>query len=112
MKQNTNLNLFAQLITLPFVIIMIVLLLGSITGYKDNENNIDKNTVKDTVEKYVIQCYASEGAYPPDLAYLSEHYGLILNEDKYIYEYDIFASNIMPDIIIHDAFDTDSRRPQ
>lgn len=105
MKQNNSLSLWAQIITLPFVAIMVILLAGSITGYKDNEANIDKSTIEDTVEKYVIQCYASEGAYPPDLDYLAENYGLILNTDKYIYEYDIFASNIMPDIIIHDAFE-------
>lgn len=81
---------------------MIVLLMGSIADYDKKDKVLNKNSVQETVDKYVIQCYASEGAYPPDLDYLAEHYGLILDEDRYIYDYDIFASNIMPDIYIID----------
>lgn len=105
MKRNHSINLVAQLISLPFIVIMVLLLVGSLAGYEDNEANIDQHNIEATVEKYVIQCYASEGSYPPDLEYLTTHYGLILNEKKYIYEYDIFASNIMPDIKIHNAFE-------
>lgn len=100
MKKTYRLNIWAQIVTLPFVIIMILLLLGTVSDYDKTEARLDKSSVEQTIEKYVVQCYASEGSYPPDLAYLTEHYGLILDEDRYNYEYDVFASNIMPDIIV------------
>lgn len=103
MKRSKNrLNIVSQIITLPFMAIALVILVQSLSGYGATNTALNKSNVQDIVEKYAIQCYASEGSYPPDLAYLVEHYGLILDEERYIYDYDIFASNIMPEIIIHD----------
>ncbi len=45
-------------------------------------------------------CYAAEGAYPPDISYLCEHYGVQVNENKYKVFYDAFAENLMPDITV------------
>ncbi|MBN2222724.1 MAG: hypothetical protein JW708_10995 [Vallitaleaceae bacterium] len=54
--------------------------------------------IESVIRKYAIFCYAQEGSYPNDLSYLEENYGLIIDEEKYLYYYEIFASNIMPDI--------------
>lgn len=103
MKRSKNrLAILSQIMTLPFIAIALIILIRSISGYGATNNALNKSNVQDIVEKYAIQCYASEGSYPPDLNYLVEHYGLILDEERFIYEYDIFASNIKPDIIIHD----------
>ena len=101
-RSRYRLNILSQIMTLPFLAIAFFMLVQSASGYTDTSYSISKANVKDIVEKYAIQCYASEGSYPPDLDYLVEHYGLILDEERYIYEYDIFASNIMPEIMIHD----------
>ncbi len=50
----------------------------------------------EAIEKSVMQCYALEGSYPPNLEYLEQNYGLILDRDKYVYQYDIIAGNIHP----------------
>lgn len=57
-----------------------------------------REAVRDAVVRSTVQCYAVEGVYPPNLAYLEEHYGLRVNQDTFIVSYDIFASNQMPDI--------------
>ena len=49
-----------------------------------------------------MACYASEGFYPPDVAYMQEHYGLRYNADLYTVRYVRFASNLMPDITVLD----------
>ena len=54
--------------------------------------------VRDAVKNAALTCYAVEGAYPDDLEYLREHYGLGYNEARYMVYYDAFASNVMPDI--------------
>jgi hypothetical protein len=50
--------------------------------------------------KAAVQCYALEGSYPPDLNYLKDHYGVILNETKYFYFYEAQGSNILPKIMV------------
>lgn len=54
--------------------------------------------VRDAVKNAALTCYAVEGAYPDDLDYLREHYGLGYNEERYLVYYEAFASNVMPDI--------------
>ena len=51
------------------------------------------------IRRAAVSCYASEGIYPPTLDYLTEHYGIQV-EERYIVHYDCFASNLMPDITV------------
>ena len=78
-----------------------------INSLSDYEEKLAVNTLKDletTISRYALQCYATEGAYPPSIDYLVDHYGLIVNEDKYIYEYEAIADNIRPSITVHFQF--------
>lgn len=77
-------------------IAILVIIFGGIDSYDNSFDAVETERIQAVVEKYAIQCYATEGAYPPDVFYLQEHYGLILNEDKYIYEYEAVAENIKP----------------
>lgn len=54
------------------------------------------NVAEAAIERAVMQCYALEGAYPPDLKYLAKNYGLILDPQNYVYQYEIVAGNIHP----------------
>ena len=56
--------------------------------------------LEEQVRRAAVSCYASEGRYPQELAYLVEHYGLMVDETRYNVMYDAFASNIMPDIAV------------
>ncbi|MDO4800303.1 MAG: hypothetical protein Q4A52_07315 [Bacillota bacterium] len=53
--------------------------------------------IEDAIRKAAVTCYAIEGSYPP-LAYLVEHYGVVLREDRFYYHYEMVASNILPSI--------------
>lgn len=55
-------------------------------------------SVKDAVLRSAVQCYAVEGAYPNSLAYLEDHYGLVINHERYIVSYQAFASNVAPNV--------------
>ena len=52
------------------------------------------------IRRASVQCYAIEGRYPPSVEYLEEHYGIVVDSDKYAVFYDGFASNLMPDITV------------
>ena len=60
--------------------------------------NAETELVRDAVRSAVLTCYAVEGAYPANLDYLKDHYGLAYNEKAYMVMYDAFATNIMPTI--------------
>ncbi len=58
-----------------------------------------REQLETALRRSAVACYAAEGIYPPTLEYLTEHYGVQIGEE-YIVFYEIFASNLMPDITV------------
>ncbi len=54
--------------------------------------------IREAVRRSALQCYVVEGAYPPDLQYLEDSYGLQINTEDYYVVYECFASNLPPTI--------------
>lgn len=52
------------------------------------------------VRQAAVSVYALEGAYPATYEDLKDRSGIDVDEDKYTVFYDIFASNIMPEITV------------
>ena len=56
--------------------------------------------MEEAIRRSAVACYAAEGIYPPNLGYLTEHYGIQIDETKYTVIYEVFAENLMPDITV------------
>ena len=56
--------------------------------------------MRSAIQKAVVNCYAIEGVYPPDIEYLEDHYGIVLGNDKYVVHYELAGSNVMPSVEI------------
>ena len=84
---------------LMFVAVVSVVLL-LISGMEQRVDLEQTRRLEDTVRRAAITCYAVEGRYPPTLAYMTEHYGVMVDEDRYIVRYDVFAENLMPVISV------------
>ena len=54
--------------------------------------------IRPAVLRSAVECYCVEGAYPESLGYLEENYGLNVNHRDFIVTYEVFASNVAPDI--------------
>lgn len=59
-----------------------------------------KQRLEEALRRTAVTCYASEGFYPPDAAYMREHYGLKWEEERYTVRYELTAANLMPDITV------------
>jgi len=57
-------------------------------------------TLRESIQRATVQCYAVEGRYPPDVKYLEEHYGIKIDQKRFHVFYEGFASNIIPDITV------------
>jgi len=56
--------------------------------------------LEESVKRAAVQCYAVEGSYPESLAYIEKRYGVYIDRTRYAVHYEIFASNILPDITV------------
>ena len=53
-----------------------------------------------SIRRGAVQCYALEGAYPEDISYLKQRYGVAYDSELYYVDYTYLASNLMPDITV------------
>lgn len=100
-KWKTNGNYKREMLQMGIVTLLIVVFIvigGRQTSVHTAEEQ--QGLVEDAIRRAVVQCYAIEGMYPPNMAYLEDEYGIKIDEEKYIVHYEVFASNIMPDIIV------------
>ena len=86
------------------VILLMVLLLAGVwlvvSRLSNTQSSAQTQFVEDAVRNAALTCYAVEGAYPDDLDYLRENYGLAYDESRYMVSYDAFAINQVPAIFV------------
>ena len=70
------------------------------SNVKKGNGTEEKKQLEEAIRRSVVTCYATEGVYPPDFAYVKEKYGILVDESRYVVVYDAFAENLMPDITV------------
>lgn len=85
------------------LILIVVLLSFFVLGLENIQSSNDAEQTRlleNAVTRSITACYALEGAYPPNIAYLTEHYGLAYDEAQYFIDYQYIGANLRPDVTI------------
>lgn len=85
------------------VLLVIVLCAAVVVGFTSVNKNLREQgeaSVRNAILNSAKQCCAIEGSYPSSVAYLEENYGLVINRNNYTVTYEIFASNVMPSVVV------------
>ena len=56
--------------------------------------------LEESVMRAAVQCYAVEGRYPDGIQRIEKRYGVYIDRTRYAVHYEIFASNILPDVTV------------
>ena len=72
----------------------------SLDSVQERQGAEGRQQLETALRRAAVACYAAEGVYPPTIEYLQQHYGVQIEEEKYIVFYDVFANNLMPDITV------------
>ena len=85
---------------MPYIIFVLIfaVFLGGVQSTAKSEEEEALRAVNESISRAVLSCYSIEGRYPATFDYLKENYGLSVDESRYVVFYQIYASNIMPDI--------------
>ena len=101
MRKKKSKNAIVIIIVEAAILIAIfAMIISSINSLKRDSSSEGARQLESSVRRAVMACYASEGVYPPNIQYLQDNYGLLLNSSKYAVKYLVFAENIMPDITV------------
>lgn len=78
----------------------VLLFSAALTRLEDSREAQGRQRLEDSVRRTAVSCYASQGFYPPSVAYMEENWGLQYEKERYVIRYEVFASNLMPDITV------------
>ncbi len=91
------------------MLLLIVLLLTAVwflaaAGNVDaGQQEVGRQQLEDALRRAAVACYAAEGIYPPTVDYLTQHYGIQIDRERYYVFYEVFAENLMPEITVLSA---------
>ena len=99
MRRRESKGLLAGILLPVAVLAILMCFLMGVSNLTEGQADEDKRQLEEVLRRSAVACYAAEGVYPPTVDYLTEHYGVQV-EEEYIVFYEIFASNLMPDITV------------
>lgn len=101
MKENAHIRKLLSGALFPLLAVAVLcFFLTALNNLDSGRQEEGKLRLEEAIRRSAVACYAAEGIYPPDLAYLQQHYGLQIDDSKYLVIYEAFAENLMPDITV------------
>lgn len=80
---------------LSFVLVLAVLVVG-VLNFSAGAGDEGVEATRRAIERAAVLCYATEGFYPPGLAYIEQHYGVQVDQSRYAVRYEVYAANVKP----------------
>lgn len=91
---------FSLLVYLLCVAMALGLAGQALFNVQARSRSVQRIRLEEALHRAAAACYAAEGAYPPDVDYLRQHYGICYDEDRFAVIYQPVASNLMPDMTV------------
>lgn len=102
MKQSADKKMVSGYVLSVLAFIAVIVVFGAgMLFFARKADAEGAQTLKKGIQRASVQCYAIEGRYPPNVAYLEENYGISIDRERYNVFYSGFASNIIPDITVN-----------
>ena len=96
-----NIRKILKAVLFPLLLVAILgFFLSALSNLNDGRGQEDKKQLESALTRAAVACYAVEGAYPPNVQYLEDNYGIQINKTLYTVKYEVIASNLMPDITV------------
>lgn len=101
MKQRHKINTMLRGLLLPVGAVIVLVFFASAINNMDKGREMQNTAqLENALRRGCAACYAAEGVYPRDLEYLSERYGVQIDDERYRVYYTVIAQNLMPDITV------------
>ena len=81
-------------------VLVFLFFLQGLENLENGQRSEGREQLENVIRRTAVAGYAAEGVYPPDLEYVKEHYGIQIDEERYLVDYQVIASNLMPDITV------------
>jgi len=99
MRRNVSIILVSKFVIALLTMFVIFYTIFGMVVFTDKNADRRTDNIKKIIDKALVQCYALEGGYPMDIKYVAK-YGVIFDDDKYVYHYEWIAVNVKPTVIV------------
>lgn len=98
-RQKRN-RLLTRILGALVAILVVVALFMALGLAQRNAREQSAASLRQSILDVAMQCAAVEGSFPSSLNYLEENYGLRINHDDFKVNYDVFAGNVVPSVVV------------
>ena len=99
-KKNTWDILRSAILPVIFTLVVMGMVMQGLRQTETSSRAEGLRILEDSIRRAVVISYAVEGRYPESLEYIEEHFGIHIDRTRYLVHYNVFASNIMPEIMV------------
>ncbi|WP_029230689.1 hypothetical protein [Butyrivibrio sp. VCB2006] len=89
-----------RLISIAIFLCIAVLFFFAVDATGKSSISKEQESLESALARDIVQCYAIEGRYPPNLEYLEQHYGLTYDKSTFFVDYMPIAANLYPDVTV------------
>ena len=86
--------------SLLITVLVILLVVYGLKSAEESSRTEGKRILEESLNRAITKCYAVEGSYPASLAYIEANYGVHIDRSRFVVDYRIFASNILPSVSV------------
>ena len=90
----------AAVLPVIFTVAIMMMVMYGLRQTEESSNAEGLRILEESIHRAVVISYAIEGRYPDSIEYIEKNYGIHIDRTKYAVHYNIFASNIIPDITV------------
>jgi len=81
-----------------FTVLIMVMIVSGLRQTDASSSAEGLRILEDSIRRAVVMNYAIEGRYPESIEYIEKQFGVHIDRTRFTVHYNIFASNILPDI--------------
>ena len=95
-----RLKIFLGVAAALLVLVVAIWFFSATGNIRAGQQEAGRQQLETALRRAAVACYAAEVIYPPTVQYLTDHYGIRIDREKYHVFYEVFAENLMPDITV------------
>jgi len=99
-KRNLVHSLALGIMPFTLTIAIIVALLFGFSQAEEASRAEGVRLLEETILRVAIHSYAINGHFPESIDYIVKNYNVYIDRARFVVHYEVFASNILPDIMI------------
>jgi hypothetical protein len=89
-----------KIITVVIFVTVLIMFYFAVDSMGRSSISKEQQSRESALSRDIVQCYAIEGRYPPNIEYLEQHYGLTYDKKTFFVDYMPIAGNLYPDVTV------------